>query len=366
MSNRLTKDVVLTINSDGTIVEIEQNVSNIDSMPSVEFYNGVLIPGTVNCHCHIEYSYVKGMITRGSGLPEFIRSIIEIKCTDPTPLSAKTNMAKEWAQKMWNDGIVAVGDHNNNDYAYPSKTESPIHWHTFVELFDVDGQSADETYIDGLKRIEHHRTLGLKASMAPHACYTMEDRLMALCGGQEQAYCGARSEGVCSVHFKESVVMAGDKETERVAAALGTNRSSVLLVHGIYATEADIECMQTKLKDKITVVSCPLSNVYIEKTMADIDMLRRKGVRIALGTDGLSSNDTLSITEEIKFLQERYPNISLEEVLGWATLNGAKALEIDSWAGSIEVNKRPGIILLNGVDFDSMRTTSKTTATRLI
>ena len=339
---------------------------DIDARSGVEFYNGVLIPGMSDCHCHIEYSYVKGMIARGGGLPEFIRSIIEIKRTCDLSDEQKCAPALAWSGKMEREGVIAVGDHNNNDYVYPVKDNSGIFWRTFVELFDVDGQSADETFLQGLARAERHRSLGIPATVIPHACYTMDDRLMALTGGAATAYCGARADGIVSIHYKESVELGGPDERARVLASLGTDRDGVLLVHCIYADEGDIDCMTDKLGDKVTVVPCPRSNIYIEGRLPDLDMLRRKGVRIALGTDGLSSNEVLSMVEEMKCVQENMPHIPLSEVIGWATLNGAQALGISDWAGSLEVGKRPGVVLLENVDLQSMRLTPESAGLRLV
>lgn len=339
---------------------------DIDSRADVEFYNGVLIPGMSDCHCHIEYSYVKGMIARGGGLPEFIRSIIEIKRMGTLTDDEKCAPALAWSRKMEHEGVIAVGDHNNNDYVYPVKEDSGIFWRTFVELFDVDGQSADETFLQGLARMERHRSLGIPATVIPHACYTMDDRLMALTGGAAVAHCGARADGIVSIHYKESVELGGADERARVLASLGAGRDGILLVHCIYADEGDIDCMTDKFGGKVTVVPCPRSNIYIEGRLPDLDMLRRKGVRIALGTDGLSSNEVLSVVEEMKCVQENMPHIPLDEVIGWATLNGAEALGIDSWAGSIEEGKRPGLVLLENVDMHAMRLTAESRGLRLV
>jgi len=341
-------------------------VRDIDSREGVEFYNGVLIPGMSDCHCHIEYSYVKGMIARGGGLPEFIRSIIDIKRTCPLSDEQKCAPALVWSRKMEQEGVIAVGDHNNNDYVYPVKRESGIFWRTFVELFDVDGQSADETFLQGLARAERHRSLGIPASVIPHACYTMDDRLMALTGGEATAYCGARAGGIVSIHYKESVELGGPDERARVLASLSPERDGILLVHCIYADEDDIDCMVDKFGGKLTVVPCPRSNIYIEGRLPDLDMLRSKGVRIALGTDGLSSNEVLSVVEEMKCVQQNMPHIPLEEVIGWATANGARALGIDSWAGSLEVGKHPGIALLENIDMHAMRLTDESTGRILV
>jgi cytosine/adenosine deaminase-related metal-dependent hydrolase len=76
-------------------------------------------------------------------------------------------------------------------------------------------------------------------------------------------------------------------------------------------------------------------------------MLRRNGCNIVLGTDSLASNWSLRITDEIKTIRQHFPAIPLEEIFGWATLNGAKALGMDAVLGSFEKGKKPGVVLID-------------------
>ena len=121
----------------------------------------------------------------------------------------------------------------------------------------------------------------------------------------------------------------------------------LLLVHGTFASQQEIESLAERFGDRLSWVLCPRSNDYIEGARPPVETLRRAGVRIALGTDSLSSNETLSIVEELKMLR----SVPLDEALRWATLGGAEALGIDSWAGSFVPGKRPGAVLLGGIDF---------------
>lgn len=81
--------------------------------------------------------------------------------------------------------------------------------------------------------------------------------------------------------------------------------------------------------------------------MPPVDLFRRKGVRIVLGTDSLASNHGLSIREEMRVLKKHFPDLSLEEMLSWATRNGAEALGMEAELGSFEKGKRPGVLLLD-------------------
>ncbi|MEG1934656.1 MAG: amidohydrolase family protein, partial [Rikenellaceae bacterium] len=340
---KLIKNPIITLTNSGEVLSVEQNVKDIDSIAEVEFHNGLLIPGMVNSHSHLEYSYVLGKIKRGSGLPNFISSIINIKMTDPTSDAVKAQKAADEDAKMSEEGVVAVADHNNNDYVIDIKTKSKIYYHSLIEMFDLDGKTSDEAFDWAMSRVKAHTDKKLAATIVAHASYTMEDRLLALCGGNAMSDKGVKATGVSSIHFKESVEMGGDKESDRIFASLTAERKN-MLIHAIYASKNDIDRAVELLGNKLTVVTCPMSNIFIENKITDIDYLIKKGVNIAIGTDSLSSNTVISMVAEMRCLQEHYPNIPLQTIVQWATENGARALDIESWAGSVEVGKRCGIV----------------------
>jgi cytosine/adenosine deaminase-related metal-dependent hydrolase len=98
--------------------------------------------------------------------------------------------------------------------------------------------------------------------------------------------------------------------------------------------------------------------------MPNIDLLRRYNANITIGTDSLASNHQLSILDELKTITAFFPEIQLEELLQWATLNGAKALLQDHQFGSFENGKRPGVILISKLNGEAINDTS--TINRLI
>ena len=79
-------------------------------------------------------------------------------------------------------------------------------------------------------------------------------------------------------------------------------------------------------------------------------MLTQQTDNIVLGTDSFASNDHLSIFEEIKTLQKHFPHLELVTLLQWSTINGSRALQLDKSAGSFEKGKKPGVVLIEGVD----------------
>ena len=117
-----------------------------------------------------------------------------------------------------------------------------------------------------------------------------------------------------------------------------------LLVHNTFSNKADIDFAKTQ-HQKLYWCLCPNANLYIENALPDVDLFKNEAVKITLGTDSLASNHQLSILAEMQTLQN-HKNISFEESLTWATLNGAEFLGIDKQYGSLSVGKKPGINLI--------------------
>ena len=123
---------------------------------------------------------------------------------------------------------------------------------------------------------------------------------------------------------------------------------------------------QTRPLFQTWFVLCPESNLFIENLLPDIELFRKNKLQICLGTDSLSSNHKLSILDEMKTIQSHFPSIPLIEIVSWATINGARALEMDSWAGTIEIGKRPGINLITGMDLQQLRLQPQSQIRKLI
>jgi cytosine/adenosine deaminase-related metal-dependent hydrolase len=144
------------------------------------------------------------------------------------------------------------------------------------------------------------------------------------------------------------------------------SKNHLLLVHNLFTRQSDIDYIQgLRPLENTWFVLCPGSNLYIQERLPDIDLFRKNQLQICLGTDSLASNHQLSVLEEMKIIQTAYPEISLEELTVWATFNGANALGIGDWAGSIEVGKRPGLNLLTGLDLSRRRILPGTSVKKL-
>jgi cytosine/adenosine deaminase-related metal-dependent hydrolase len=361
---------VIHISDSGEIIDIIENANGLRETAQVEYYNGIIVPGFVNTHCHIELSYLKGMFGNDlSGLPEFLLNLGRKRIAIPENINRIIKMADA---EMCAEGIVAVGDVSNNDYSFSVKLQSSIKYHTFLETYKIEPENAFLAYNKVYVLYESLNKLNLSASIVPHAPYSVSSELLTFIAKHYETY-----KGIFSIHNQETasenllfengsgdlytmfsdigidmstIPVTGKSSLASVIHHFPAN-SNVLLVHNIYTQQADIDLAQKTLSNVFWVM-CPNSNLVIENMLPDIDLFMKNNVTIALGTDSYSSNSKLSILEEIKTISKAFPSIELKTFMEWATLNGAKALNFDNTLGSFEKGKKPGVNLITNIDFE--------------
>ena len=185
LNGKLERNIVVEVDDSRTITAIE-HVEAPDSCHGVEFYGGILIPGMVNAHCHLELSYLRGAIDEGLGFAGFAGEIGRVR-NNYTPEERLRAAANADAQ-MWEEGIEAVVDIANDDLIMPIKEQSKIRYKTMFELFGLLKEDA-----------RHECALATKyadASVTPHSTYSLQDAPL-----KEICHSG---EAPISLHFLES------------------------------------------------------------------------------------------------------------------------------------------------------------------
>lgn len=363
----------LYIEDDGTIIHCSA-VEPISYDFEVEEYKGILCPGFVNTHCHLELSHMKGLMAEATGLPSFVSQIP----TKRNQFQGNVQAAYEAADRqMLTQGIVAVGDISNTTDTLELKKSSKISYHSFVELFGLDQTQADEIFNKGLAVLNEYRSNELAASIVPHAPYSVSPQLLKLIydGTEDQLMSMHhqetpsemelfnRSEGELLELFESrGLDMTQQKafkgsSSEYSLLQFLENEQKILLVHNTCSEQEDIEKIEKHFKNAYWC-TCPKANWYIERRLPNYDLWRENKLVITVGTDSLASNHSLSILEELKLIQKHYPHIPTDELLLWACKNGAEALGYLD-LGTFAVGTRPGIILIENIDGFSLCDTSK-------
>lgn len=175
---------------------------------------------------------------------------------------------------MFRDGVTAVGDICNGTSTFPLKRKSPVHYHNFVECFGLRAQD-----FTPMRTVLRECTgSGLEGSLTPHSIYSLQDAPFRAVAAESHRL---------SVHFMESrseaelyrargplhernlrervtIDFAGyGSPARRILDSMPPDRP-LLLVHGTFASQQEIESLAERFGDRLSWVLCPRSNDYIE------------------------------------------------------------------------------------------------------
>lgn len=362
---RLLDNQVLVTDEKG---RVEAVIAATEAGSDLQTLPGILAPGFVNAHCHLELSHLKGAIEPHTGMIDFLLGVMGRRFVpEETILQAITDAETA----MFQNGIVAVGDICNTAHTIPQKTQQRLYYHNFIEATGFIEATAPARFAAAREIWERFREAGdagaYNNSLVPHAPYSVSPALFELIAALE-------GNDLLTLHNQESedeeaFFRTGTGGFHRLYQALGLDISfykpagksslqtclprfhtgqSLLLVHNVMTSEADLQFIrdQQPLLPDCHFCLCPNANLYIGNGLPDIALLRRYKVPLMIGTDSLASNHQLSILAELNTIQLQHPEIPVEELLQWATLNGAKALGIQHRFGSFEKGKTPGVLLL--------------------
>lgn len=354
------KNGIITLTDEGEILDVSSGGESITETANLEFYNGILVPGFINSHCHLELSHLKNRIPPGEGLTAFIKQIPAIRNQKPETIEPEAEKAM---RNQWNRGIQAVGDIVNTTDTITVKQHSPVTSVNFIELFNKSTIPVDQLMNEG-KQLINLFWNSQAAFFSPHSFYGTSSGLISAMLDEQVP------EAILSIHFKESEFEGDVKYKTSLKRIFESKKvKNLLLVHNLRVEPQDVEwIVNEKSKSSVDIffILCPNSNLYIEQQLPPVLELVKSNVPICLGTDSLASNNQLSILDEMKTIQQHVPEIPFNEVLQWATLNGAKALKVDDRLGSFEKNKKPGVLLISGFNFKTKMLLPQAEVTRLV
>lgn len=365
------QDYVLITDESG---KVEGIVHISEAGEDIEKFHGILTPGFINTHCHLELSHLKDVIPPHTGLIPFLLDVVGKR---DFPMDIILDRIEKAEQEMYNDGIVAVGDIGNTANTLNTKKRSKIKWNNFVEVLSFSDEMSPtrmqeygnvlQSFLDAEQALMRNH---FKSALVPHAPYTISNITF-------QEINKRTTNAVISMHnqenpaedvlyktgngeylpflkifgFEKSPFPITGKSSLRSCLPHFTNNQRLLLVHNTFIPEEDIEFAIDYAKEHLAGIHfclCINANLYIENKVPPVKMLLAHGADLTLGTDSYSSNWQLSIAAEIKTIKEQLPDIPLDLILKWATINGAKALDRADELGSFEKGKIPGIVLLDG------------------
>ena len=364
--NWLPEGTTIEVADDGTVIAIHDKPNE-----ETVVYDGVLAPGFVNAHCHLELSHMKGLVPEHTGLIPFLKTIPRHRndFTDEQKKAARHNAYDELVQ----NGVVAVGDIANTTDTLDIRALGKLNFYTFVETIGFTEANAQRAFgfaVSTYETFAAQQGERLKQAIIPHAPYSVSSPLFRLI----DAHAG---DVVISIHNQESeeenkfytkkeggvrdlLQTLGVDDSFFTPTGLSSLQSYLqwlspthpfIFVHNTYTRRQDVQFAHSRLKDVYWCL-CPNANLYIENTLPDIEMFISENANICIGTDSLASNHQLSILSELSTIKERYPALRWETLLTWGTSNGARALQMEH-IGTIEAGKKPGVVQIIGMESDA-------------
>ncbi len=366
---------VLITSDDGTVADI---VDVTEAGDEVEQYEGILSPGLINCHCHLELSHLKDVIPPHTGLIDFLCTVVTKRNFSQDEIRKKIIEAEA---ELFSNGTVAVGDIGNTADTTITKSSSKIRWQNFVEVLGFTDEKARENlqrYENVLQEMEttlQDASVPNRSTLVPHAPYSISPKLFDLINE-------ATAGKIISIHNQEhpaedELYQTGGGDFLKLFRIFGIQESpfpvtgktsirsylphftkgqTIFLVHNTYTSAEDIKwANEYATANGLTLIWCLCinANLYIENKVPPAELLLNSGCHVAIGTDSYSSNWQLNVTKEMQSLL-KHTSLSEEQVLTMATINGAKALQWENELGSFEKGKQPGVVIIEN-DFSASK-----------
>lgn len=346
------KQGVLQISDNKEVIAVFENRSEVPQ-EKLEVFEGILCPGFVNAHCHLELSHLLGKAEKGKGFLDFIGAIQQRDSYTAIEKQIAINKAE---QQMITNGIVAVGDICNTTDTLSQKQKSNLKYYNFIEVFGVKDDLVKQIISDAKYIRNQFRKVGQKATISPHAPYSVPPKLM-----EEIKNSFSNEDELMTIHMQETKhenelfehkrgsfynwlkeINANpevwNNRTKSNSVLEELENKKMLLIHNTFAKKKNIS-------DNY-YCTCPKANLYIENALPDYSIFDAD--KLCVGTDSLASNNSLSILEELNIIQEN-SNFDLNNLLKIACKNGAEALGFEQ-LGTFEKGKIPGVNVLGNLD----------------
>ncbi len=363
--NILDDKSVLITNDAGKIIDIvDEGAAGHD----VEVFNGILSPGFINAHCHLELSHLKDCIPEKTGLVNFVFKVVTERHFDQEEITDAIDKAEK---EMLLCGIVAVGDICNNTLSLHQKEQQKLLYKNFIEVSGWHPDVAEARFEKSKLYYDEFIQKNQETFLVPHAPYSVSQNLWGKIApyfaqnvvsihnqetpGEDEFFLngsGSLVEMYKMMKIDNSFYQPPKKRSLQTYFANFEKAASVILVHNTFIQQQDVDYIKNvKSKDQlVSFCLCANANLYIENKLPPIDMLLRNECNIIVGTDSLASNYQLNILEELKTISRNFVDIPLETLLQWATINGARALQRDDELGTFEKGKQPGIVLIENIN----------------
>lgn len=360
-------DGVVTID-EGRIVSVGTRRESSAPAP-VDLGNVAIIPGLVNAHTHLEFSDLAHSLGEpGLPFPEWIRRVVAFRRSNPHR-DAKAAVAQGLREAVAT-GTTSLGDINtlgtgSGEPASAPEGTSQTSGVVFHELIGLRRERVEPINALARELIASPSPLsGWTVGLSPHAPYTVHPEWLArvvemaasaltpiamhLAESREELQLLASGEGPFVELLKSvgawdaTAIPRGSRPLDYLHLLARAPRA--IVVHGNYL-DADEIAFVAQLRSRLTVVYCPRTHAYFGHARHPLPQLLAAGAAVAIGTDSRASNPNLKLFEELQFVADVFPELSLAAILELGTVNGARALGFDD-RGTLSPGQRADLALV--------------------
>ena len=313
----------------------------------------LLSPGLINAHGHAAMTLFRGMaddLPLMTWLEQHIWPA-EAKWVDEDFVRDGTNLA---IAEQIKGGITCFSDM----YFYPKVASECVHNSGIraqiaipILDFPIPGASnADESLrqaVEMFADLKFHPRI--KIAFGPHAPYTVGDENL-----EKIRVIADELDAAIHMHVHETafeVHQAVEQNAERPVARLARLGLLGPRFQAVHMTQISDDDLAMLVESNSSVIHCPESNLKLASGFCPVERLWQAGVNVAVGTDGAASNNDLDLLGETrtaallaKAVAGSATALDAHRALRMATLNGARALGIESDTGSIEIGKAADLV----------------------
>lgn len=367
MSRVLSADWVLPIEGppieDGAVAIDDGRIAAVGTRDELgagtHYDDAVLLPGFVNAHSHIEYAVYAGFGDSLTDFAEWIRLHTERKRR--IGWEEYVDIARLGAAECLRSGIATIGDCSFSGAAAVAMDELGLRGIAYLEVFGADPAEAMEQFEELRDRAAAHFGERVAVGVSPHAPYSVSAAVYHACAELGLPVATHISESESEVRYLldgggawETIPWLVDPPGTtgtRLLAREGLLGPHVLAAHCVVVEPEEIALLA---EHDVAVAHCPRSNAYVGCGIAPLRELRRAGLRVGVGTDGVSSTPSHDYFDELRAVvmmaraRERRPDaMTGAEALELATLGGARALRLEAEVGSLAPGKRADLAVVS-------------------
>lgn len=339
--------------------------------PVIENPGCAIIPGLVNAHSHLELTHFPSWKVR-KGIDYSPRTYVDwiiqvIKIRRSLSPEEQDHSVLEGIRISLESGTTALGEILSDPALLPLYLRSPLVGRVYLEAIGQTSQRCADVLSTIGETLPLFSGTDMAPGISPHAPHTVSEEfftelrdytaqqalplMIHLAESREESTFFFDSSGPIAeklypfVDWNEHLPPARRTSPTAYLDSLGVLRPGTTLVHCVHISPSDAELLK---KRGAAVVLCPRSNEKLDVGTAPVHLLKAAGIPLALGTDSLASNDSLSLFDEARFLLKKFPDqFSPDEVLRMMTLTGAEVLGRGTEIGSLEQGKRGDFLVIS-------------------